>query len=68
MLQFKLEIVLTGIRSKTDLLDNSLLSIRFNFLLFFLLFVNEFTVIDNLTNRRRSIRRNFNQIQLKLIS
>src|SRR5690606_942626 len=67
MFKFELKVMLIGIRSKTNLFNHRLLRIGLDFLLLFLLFVYEFTVVYNLTNRRRSIWRNFNQVQFQFI-
>lgn len=63
VLHFKIEVVLVGLRAEADLFDHLLALLGLEFLVFFLLFVKEFLVIDNSADRRIGSRYNFHQVQ-----
>src|ERR1041385_9322393 len=52
---------------EADLLNNGLLSVTFDLLHLLLLFVNKLVIVYHFTNRRDSIRRDFNKVQLLLL-
>jgi hypothetical protein len=55
MTLFKFKIVVIGLRSESNLFDDNFGSLRFDYLLSFLLFVKKLLVVNNLTNRRNSV-------------
>ena len=66
MFQFKVEIVLIGIRAKTDLFDHNFKRLRLNLFLLLLLLVLKLRIVGHFANRRISVRRNLNQVKILL--
>lgn len=67
MFHFEIEIMLLRIRPKPDLFDDHFLGFGLDLLLLLLLLVFEFRVINDLADRRISIRRYLNKIQPLLL-
>src|SRR6201999_1918728 len=67
MLGLEIEVMVIGIRRKPDLLYLGGLALGLHLLLFLLLLVKEFIVIDDLTNGWVRIGRDLDQVQLLLL-
>ena len=63
MLEFELKIVIVGIRTKANLLDQILGGVGFDFLLLFLFLVLEFAVISDTANGRGRGLRDKDQVK-----
>ena len=67
MLELEHKVMLIGIRSETYLLDNHLGGVGLHLLGLLLALIEEFLVIEYLTNRRISLCTDFHQIKFELI-
>ncbi len=64
MFHLKVEIVLFGVRTKSDLFENNFLGLRLDLLLLLFLLVLKLRVINNLTYWRICIRRDFDEVEI----
>ena len=63
MTLLKFEIVVIGLRTKSNLFDNDLGSLSFNDFFSLLLLVKKLSVVNDLTDGRNSVGRDFYQIK-----
>lgn len=67
MIALELKVVVIGLGSQADFLDDNLRGFLLDFLLLFLLLIKEFLIIHHLAYRWIGLRRNLHQIQFKLV-
>ena len=63
MVELELEVVLIGLRTETDLLDDHLRSVRLLLLRLLFLLIDEFLVVDDLAYGRIGVRSDLHKIQ-----
>jgi hypothetical protein len=66
MLQLELEVVLVGVGTETDLLDDDLCRIGLHLLRFLLLLIEIFLVVQDLAYGRIGLRTDLNQVEFEL--
>ena len=67
MLEFELEVMLVGIRTETDLLDDNLRGIGFHFLCLLLLLIEVLLVIEDPAHRRIGLCADLHQVKFELV-
>ena len=67
MVELELEVMLVGLRTETDLLDDHLRRIGFLFLRLLFLLIDEFLIVNDLAHGRFGGRSNFHQIQFPFL-
>ena len=65
--QFKIVVMVIRLRSESNLFNYNLSSLCFKLFFPLLLLVKELLIINNPTNRRRSVRRDLNKVEFLLI-
>ena len=67
VLELELEVVLVGIRTETDLLDDNLGCVLLHLLGFLFLLVDVLLIVKDLANRRIGLSADFNEVKVELI-